>query len=504
MISSALLIDVLQIIASICARFLYNVYFHPLARFPGPWLYRASSIPIAIAQIRGNFHEVTKAAHDRYGEVVRMAPNELCYISPQAVSDIFTRRNGLYSLPKDENLFNTTLMEPGTLTIAKEDEHPRLRHMLAPAFSTKALQEQETILQRNVDLLIGQMHDRAARNDTVDLKTWYNFTSFDIVGDFAFGQSFGSLERSRPHEWVQFVLDYIQVATYMHVARRFYPLDKLLLRLVPRAMMEHRAEHTRMALEIVQQRIDRDPVVDRRDFVHYMLRAVDPAATNEKGGGKKDQVVSTRDVEKQANILILAGSDSTATTLSFATYFLTQRPSCMVTLRRELRANFSNESEIDTLSLDRLPYLHAVVQETLRMRHPFPSGFGRQTRKMGSVVDGQFLPANTVVNIHLWSLFNCESYFKRPDHFAPERWLGNEEYADDAREVFQPFSIGPRNCLGQKFALNTIKLVLARMVWNFDLALAPEARGWLEHQPAFVSWEMPPLLLELKLADVQR
>jgi cytochrome P450 len=125
-------------VLAIVTKLFYNVFLHPLAKFPGPALYAASSIPLALVQLRGNFHFFTQAAHERYGPVVRISPTELSFISAAAWSDIYATQQGRAPLPRDKTFFNEMLVDERTLTMADDATHYRLRRAMNPAFAPRA------------------------------------------------------------------------------------------------------------------------------------------------------------------------------------------------------------------------------------------------------------------------------------------------------------------------------------------------------------------------------
>ena len=90
--------------------------------------------------------------------------------------------------------------------------------------------------------------------------------------------------------------------------------------------------------------------------------------------------------------------------------------------------------------------------------------------------------------------------FLEPLTFAPERWLDDPKFANDKRGIAQPFSYGPRNCLGKNLAYMEMRLLLAKFVWNFDVVLQPESEGWFERCNCYALWEKPKLVVELKEA----
>jgi cytochrome P450 len=367
-----------QILILIGTKILYNIYLHPLARFPGPKAYAISSIPIAWVQLSGKAHHSIQAAHRRYGPVVRISPNELSFISSTAWSDIYARNKGNPPLPRDRTFFNKMLVDPQTLTMASDVDHTRLRRSMNPAFSARAFREQEPIIQKNVDLLMQQLESRAAKGLSTDMRTWYNYTTFDLIGDLAFGESFGCLATSAYHEWVEFVLSHFYTSTLLQVAHRFRPFNRILVALLPASMMERRVKHDEMTLKKVRRRLDSK--AERQDFISQMLDSVDSGS------------MSIQELEKQASILILAGSETTSVALTFATYYLLHNNSCLVKLTDEIRQSFQKESEIDLLSVNRLQFLQAVIQEAMRLRPPIANGFPRETPAGGATVDGQFVP----------------------------------------------------------------------------------------------------------------
>ncbi|CAG8977132.1 hypothetical protein HYALB_00003353 [Hymenoscyphus albidus] len=147
-------------------------------------------------------------------------------------------------------------------------------------------------------------------------------------------------------------------------------------------------------------------------------------------------------------------------------------------------------------NLSKLTYLNAVIKEGLRVYPPGPAGFPRVTTASGNTICGQYVPPNTVVIVtNLAASFSTRNH-TNPWKFAPERWEGAAEYAVDDRKAYQPFSFGPRNCIAQSLANAEMRLVLARVLWAFDLELQPESKNWID-QRAFALWEKPPLMVKI-------
>lgn len=363
---------------AVATKIFYNLYLHPLSHFPGPKTYAVSSLPVALAQLSGKYHLFTQKAHEKFGNVVRISPNELSFTSAAAWNDIYARRQGNPPLPRDKTFFNDMLVDQKTLTMADTENHARLRKAMNPAFSSRALALQEPILQRNVELFLEKLQHHSTQGLQVDLRLWYNYITFDMIGDLAFGESFGCLDSSKFHTWVQFVVDYFYVATLLQVVHRFRPLNRILAALIPSSLIAQKKKHSELTAEKIKRRMKRR--TDRLDFVHSLIEARD------------NGIITNEEVEQQASILILAGGETTSIALTSATYLLLLNPDKMANLMEELHTHFRHELEIDVSSINKLVYLQAVIQETLRMFPPITNGFPRQTVPGGTQIDGHFIP----------------------------------------------------------------------------------------------------------------
>lgn len=186
---------------------------------------------------------------------------------------------------------------------------------------------------------------------------------------------------------------------------------------------------------------------DRADFMSYILRHND-----EKG-------MSVAEIESNAALLVVAGSETTATFLSGVTYNLLRTPDVLAKLTKEIRDAFETQEDMTIVKLTQMDYLTACVEEGFRTYPPVPNGGQRRTTKGGNVICGQYVPEETTVGVLAWAAYSSPKNFKDPEKFVPERWLRDEKggysacggrYKDDDRKAMQPFSVGPRNCLGKK------------------------------------------------------
>jgi hypothetical protein len=179
---------------------LYRLTLHPLAKYPGPLLWRISPIPSCISLLRGRISFDYHEFHLKYGPVVRVMPNELSFSTAKAWEDIYGHRIGLKNMNKDPIHVGAVEAIPGAtnLTMAPDDlNHARQRRALAHAFSRQALLEQEPILKGYVDLFVKRLREMAHKGQPANMVSWFNFCTFDIIGDLSFGEPFGCLQHGR-------------------------------------------------------------------------------------------------------------------------------------------------------------------------------------------------------------------------------------------------------------------------------------------------------------------
>ncbi|KAM0894232.1 hypothetical protein ACQ4PT_024631 [Festuca glaucescens] len=209
---------------------------------------------------------------------------------------------------------------------------------------------------------------------------------------------------------------------------------------------------------------------DHRDFVDVLL---DVNETDNEAGIRLDTI------EIKAIILDMfaAGTDTTSTALEWAIAELIAHPSSMRKLQDDIRAVVGDSSLPSASSLvtedqlDRLSYLKAVVKETLRLHPPIPLLVPREPPNDAEIL-GYHVPARTRVVINAWAIGRDPASWDRAEEFVPERFLDSAvDYRGQDFELI-PFGAGRRGCPGVGFAVPTVEMALASLLYNFDLASA--------------------------------
>ncbi|QSS53755.1 benzoate 4-monooxygenase cytochrome P450 [Histoplasma capsulatum var. duboisii H88] len=485
-VTTALLLPILIVIKTL--------YFHPLSRYNGPTLWAITRLPYMLAFRSGKLAHKVKHFHEVYGDTVRVAPNEVSFINPSCVKDIYNRRpsSEFKSLPKDP--IRQPPPQPGqpiSILEAGDEDHARIRKSYASLFSSKALAAQEPLVSSYVHKMISQLKLQTGESDTavVDLQTWVSYCTFDIICSLSFGEDFGCLENNRYHEWVG-MLVYSLKGKVQLAACRFYPwLFRLLLKRIPKSAMSLMAKHQATTREKVDRRLS--STVDRPDFLSHLQNS-------------KHQL-SHAEIVTNSTTFVFAGSHTLQTAITGILFHLLHNPESLAKVTEEVRASFATTEDIEFRNLSKLPLLDAAITEGIRLSSPVPLGLTRLVPEGGHTINGEFFPAGTTVSYMQWAANLSASNFADSTSFHLDRWLHTDRdlFANDRRDAVQPFLQGPRDCIGQNLARMEISLILGHLLYQFNLS-PPTGEGhagvqrW-EDQETYAVWVKSPLPVRLSV-----
>jgi cytochrome P450 len=341
------------------------------------------------AVLTGRLVKTIERLHQEYGRIVRIAPDEVSVIDGDAWKAIYGTRPGHGQKPKDTRFYTDTIDNAASIIKSNDADHSRFRRLLSHAFSDHSLQGQEDMIRGYVDLLIRRLHENTgASGQAVDMVAWFNFTTFDIIGDMAFGEPFGCLQNSSYHYWVAFIFGNIKMGAYNNVLTRLPGARYLLPLVVPAKILSQKKAHEEMTKSKVQSRLQKTN--DRPDFFSNILKH----SGTEKG-------FSDSELATNASTLIIAGSETTATFLSGAVFHLLRNPDVLSKLQAEVRAVFTSDSEITLATTSKLVYMPAVINETFRMYPPVPVGLPRIVDAQGDMISGHWIPGGV----------SCQTYY---------------------------------------------------------------------------------------------
>lgn len=318
--------------------------------------------------------------HDQYGDIVRVLPNELSFNSLEAWNDIYNIRPKHKLLTKDPDVvFPSDDGVYNILSVTNVADHSRYRAALNPAFSERALREQEPLIMKYVRLLMTRLHERC-KDGPQNMVAWFTFVTFDIIADLTFGDSLHGLESESCHPWVRGLFGTtMKFSSFKRSIRNFPHVAPLLNAFIPGSLIEQRVKHVAFVRENVERRMNLTK--ERRDFMSYILPYNEEEAT-----------MNMAEVRENYGALMIAGSENVATSLEFTLYHLLQNPKALEKAVREIRQTFREERGIEMATIHQLKYLAAVLNEAMRIQPAAPSSQPRVVPDTGATIVGHFVP----------------------------------------------------------------------------------------------------------------
>lgn len=346
--------------------------------------------------------------------------------------------------------------------LSAEGEQWRLqRRVIAPIFARRAVMDFTPPMLAAAEALSGRwsgLGDRAI----IDVAAEMAKVTLDVVERTNFSDGFGSdAEDIR-----------MAMTTYFNTIAKISPLDLLG---VPDFVPRLGRLRVRATLKFFEAEVDRVIAGRRRILAQQLNRAPNDLLTHLLAALDADTGWGLSEAEVRSNILtfIAAGHETTANTLSWALFLLSQSRAWRERVEAEVDRELSGSP--DAVIADRLIETRAVIEETIRMYPPI-SAISRVA--LGSdELNGEPVRPGSLIVISPYVLHRHRLLWDRPDTFDPHRFLGGAHAAID-RFAYLPFGAGPRKCIGATFALQEATLVLAAIVKHFRLELKPGHAVW--------------------------
>ncbi|KAK0645261.1 Cytochrome P450 750A1 [Lasiodiplodia hormozganensis] len=419
---------------------IYRLVFSPIRNFPGPRLGALSSFYRVYVALRSNvrlFTEVQKL-HEQYGDYVRVGPREISVLNPSAIPLLYG--------PKTK--------------------------------CRRALADYESRVQSTVDDFVKALEERVGT--PIDITSWVNFFSFDAMGRIAYNVDFGMLKRGEGTVKMEGRSTSLKV---LHDAMKVFGIIGAvpwLFRMISQTggggEIKTFFEWCNAAMEMKQRTFN--PTHDTpTDIASHILAAQsDPT--------KHPQTPLA--LKNTSSLLILAGSDTAASAMTNALFYLFRDPVRLRKLRAELDA-LPDADAPSPRSLASVRYLDCVLNETLRLKPPACEGLTRETPAGGITIppppgnngggNAVFIPANTIVAVPTWALHRDTRFWgSDAASFRPERF---EEMGDLLAETapFIPFTRGACTCPGKALAYVEMRAVVAAVVGRFDVEVVGGEEG---------------------------
>ncbi|XP_028416658.1 cytochrome P450 4F5-like isoform X2 [Dendronephthya gigantea] len=412
-----------------------------------------------------------------YGPIVQFRPlgifGKTIYLisDADALKQILVSKSFKYGKTR---LLRRPLVSTKNVFAANGKEHSRMRKMINPAFKVSNLKSMVAIFQEKANTLVeywnGTIEATKSGNDSKEsrlpVQNDLSRMALDALGECVFGYDFDTMDGDTALSSA--FTDLLHgvnpgVITFMQLLRNYLPF---LIWYSQTYKRRQRGKEivSKFLKQVIADKLDTktDKDTAQKDLLDLLLEAVD----DETGKGMDEE-----ELFAQVFVFLVAGHETSAVAMSWLLFFLAQYPEVQKRLRQEVEVTL-NEKEECWETYESMEYLTAVVNESLRLR-PSASVFSRRVMKEDNIL-GYNIPADSMIVVPIYALHRKPEYWSDPETFNPERFLEqNRQNNPNHRYAFMPFSAGPRICVGYRFALMEIKVVLSALIRKFSFSMIP-------------------------------
>ena len=366
------------------------------------------------------------------------------------------------------------------LLISEGEKWHRNRHLLTPAFHFEILKSYMSVYNSCLKVLIDKWSSSVSQNEPVKVFDTISLLSLDIVLQCAFSCESDCQNTHTKHPYIKAVYDVVDLITRRGLRHPVYRMDWLYalthdgrrMKDVCKFLHEHSEKIIRerkkvLGLDKSDEGIDRDTTKvlesaakQRKylDFLDILLTAKD-----EEGNGLTDL-----EIRNEADTFMFEGHDTTTSGMSWTLYCLAKHPEHQEKVREEVRSVLMGREWLEYDDLKELKYTQWCIKEAMRLYPPVYNIFRKASEDLE--LYGYQIPKGTAIRIAINNIHRHPDTWPNPDEFDPLRFHPSNAEGRDPF-AYMPFSAGHRNCIGQNFAMNEEKSVVASIVHRFALSL---------------------------------
>ncbi|XP_054163783.1 uncharacterized protein LOC128961559 [Oppia nitens] len=410
--------------------------------------------------------------------------NTIMCSNPDIIGQVFSKEFTSFTNRRSFQTGGDPIMD-NMLQNTRDDHWKRLRAVVSPTFSSGKLRKMRPLIDDCLHTLVTNLDKLSKESDegVVDMKKVFGAFTMEVIIQVAFGTKVDALIDdnnpiiSNAKKIISKDVSILQLPKFMLIMT-FPKIAKLLgLTLIPNDLSDF---FSKLTHKIITERRN-NPSVKRYDFLQLLLDAnenVENVETNCDNIEEKERFVSTHqktisddEMIAQCVLFFFAGFDTTATTISFATYLLAENPESQEKLFRESLSVFETKEIIDFDAIERLEYLNAVISETLRL---YPPAIAVERMASRDVVVGNenkfHIFKGDVLQVPVYGMHRSDQHFEDPETFKPDRFLTDNQTHHPYS--YLPFGAGPRNCVAKRLALMEVKFALLYTVYNYKLDIS--------------------------------
>ncbi|KAH6843270.1 cytochrome P450 [Chaetomium sp. MPI-CAGE-AT-0009] len=455
----------------------------PLKKYPGPFLAGWTNLWRLWQVISGEYAPRMKKLHEKYGPIVRIGPNLLDLDIPELYRVIYGT-DGKWV--KSDFYKNSSSIIDGKITYHMFSEvdptlHALIKRPVVRHYSVPAVLVMEPLMDTIIKEFIDTLQKRYVEpKKTCEFGEWLSYYAWDFMGMVTFSTKFGYMEKGHDFDGTLAIAD--QSIDYLALCGQMpwtdYILDKNPIYPIGPPNI---GNVTRIAVQNLTARLkgeDKNFTEGNPDFLQYFIESK----------STHPELVNDGSVIGYLLLNLIAGADTTAITMRALFYHVLKNPRVFTRLQADVRAEFAPFEPAAHSRARALPYLEAVVKETLRY-HPAVSMIMERIVPEGGLTlpDGRVVPAGQMVGMNPYIVGRNKDVFgEDAEEFNPDRWLQREGESEEEHkermarwgQSLLAFGGGYRICLGRNLSMMEVYKVVPTLLASFDIALEDPNEEW--------------------------
>lgn len=373
-----------------------------------------------------------------------------------------------------------------------EDDHwKRIRNILSPFFTSGHIKEMFSIMKHHSHKLTASLQSKVHDDEVITIKDIFGPYSIDVMASCAFSVDMDTINNpSSP--LITHASKLFKFSKSLFLFQGCFPFFLPLLELLGVSFFPKTSTgFFKTVVEKIRAERNKSSQQNSGDVLQHMMNS---QQANEPNKEKQNKGLTDHEITSQATMFVFAGYETSATTLVFLAYNLARNPEVMKHLQEEIESTFPNKGPVQYEALMQMEYLDSVVHESLRLYPPSPrlERIAKETVKISGIT----IPKDMLVMTPVYALHRDPELWPDPEEFKPERFSKQNRQSINPY-TYLPFGIGPRNCLGMRFALVMIKLALVEVLQNYSFSVCEETEFPLKMDPLSLVGPLQPIKLKL-------
>ncbi|KAK6523085.1 hypothetical protein TWF694_005983 [Orbilia ellipsospora] len=444
---------------------IYEIYFSPLAKIPGPWYIRVSRFWLISRVATARVATDIESLHEHYGPYVRIGPNEVSISDIESVKKIHSVHDPYLKSRLYKKLGNGL---SSLFFIVDPEAYKHRRMAYGNAFSKSNLSLMEPVVRKYVNTCVRKIKQDIDNKGITDMMKWIQAMSTDIIGEISYGQELGMLESENFNSVLQDAVTY----TIIIAIRGHFPLWRALESIIthiPHPKVQHTFGCERRILAYGADILENlQPNVQNGKNGKTQQSLFSKILANSKNSRIKHKM-TINEIKQEALLVLIAGSHTITIVGTYICWAIFKRRD----IRRKLETEFSTlNKDVTDEKLQKLPYFSQVLKEALRL---YPAGQIPAPRVVPGGTGGRqlgeyFFPSGTEVLTPIYTIQRDRTIFPDPHSLKPERWNNPTKEMEAAILTFGGAS---RPCIGQQLAMMELRLLVATLLQSCaDVELA--------------------------------